>query len=274
MADRYGTNDPYSIGGGGMAYGGSSDMPATPSSETKKFKDTEDQLLIPVTVRMILNSSNAILRDGREPKEVKLVGAVREVQTQSTNNIYHIEDGTGLIEVKEFLDANTDNKAVLEDRNGAAEDAVYVKVFGAIQEYEGRTSLVAYSVRKITTGNELTYHLLEVVHTSERFKKNSQIVGSPSLRGSMIMASNNQIVPQSTPVKEMENGFNQNPAMESLMTEFSNLSDEMAQVGISIKEFIGQNRHLREEDVNRCISDLVQEGTIYNTHDDDHYAKV
>lgn len=272
MADRYGTSDTYGIGVG-MSYNGGTDMPATPPSETKKFKETENQLLIPVTVRMILNSSNGILRDGREPKEVKLIGAVRELQTQSTNNMYHIEDGTGLIEVKEFLDANTDNKAVLEDRSGAAE-AVYVKIYGAIQEYEGKTSLVAYSVRRITTANELTYHLLEVVHTSERFKKNSQIVGSPSLGGSLIMASNNQMLPQSTPVKEMENDFNQNPAMESLMAEFSNLSEDMAQVGISVKEFIGRNRHLREEDIHLSISNLVQEGTIYNTHDDDHYAKV
>lgn len=224
MADRYGTSDPYGMGTSDMSYGGGSGMtPSTPSSETKKYKNTEEQLLVPVTGRMVLDSSNGVLRDGREPKEVKLVGAVRELSTSSTNNLYHIEDGTGLIEVKEFLDINSDNRAVLEDRAGAAEDNVYVKIFGEIQEYEGKKSILAFSVRKIASGNEFSYHFLEVVHTSERFKKNSQIVGAPGLGLSSngMMSSNNPFASQSTPVKEM-GGDGQTPAMKCLMELFTN----------------------------------------------------
>lgn len=39
-------------------------------------------------------------------------------------------------------------------------------------------------------------------------------------------------------------------------------------------EFIQQNQHLSEEDIKQSIDVLVQEGTIYNTHDDDHFSRV
>merc|ERR1719469_826808 len=180
MANRFG-NDYGSPGGGG----GTTTMASpSPSGEFKR-KATDEQTLIPLTIAMILTSTNnsTTLSDGREPHQIKLVGAVREVTSQSTSNVYSIEDGTGLIEVKEWVDANTDNSTVAKMREEASQDHVYVRIIGKMSDYDGKRQVVAYSVRKISTGNEFTHHMLEVVHSAEKFKKGTQIVGAPNVMG-------------------------------------------------------------------------------------------
>ena len=159
---------------------------ASPQSSQNRRKATEEQTLIPVTIRMLLNSNNSILEDGREPHQVKLVAAIRSVNPSSTAYNYEVEDGTGFIEVKEWLD---DNDPLLKSqmRDEAAKEHQYVRIIGKMQVYDDKPSVVAYSVRKLSSGNELTHHFLEVVHSAEKYKKSSQIVGSPSMNGVMAM---------------------------------------------------------------------------------------
>jgi hypothetical protein len=77
--------------------------------------------LTPITASMALGTSadesdSMQLQDGRKLYHVKLVGAVRSVEDFSTNVVYEIEDGTGFVEVKQWLDEN-DNSAIQEMRN-------------------------------------------------------------------------------------------------------------------------------------------------------------
>jgi len=60
-------------------------------------------------------------------------------------------------------------------RQMASNDHQYIRVIGQVQEFEGILQIVANDVHQISTGNELTYHLLEVVHSYEKgFKMQSQ----------------------------------------------------------------------------------------------------
>ncbi len=114
---------------------------------------------------MILNSSNGMLEDGREPHHVKIVAAIRGVNQSSTAYNYEVEDGTGFTEVKEWLDEG-DPLSRSQMRDEAAKEHQYVRIIGKMQEYDGKQSVVAYSVRKLSSGNELTNHFLEVVHSA------------------------------------------------------------------------------------------------------------
>lgn len=162
---------------------------------------------------MILNSSNGMLEDGREPHHVKIVAAIRGVNQSSTAYNYEVEDGTGFTEVKEWLDEG-DPLIKSQMRDEAAKEHQYVRIIGKMQEYDGKQSVVAYSVRKLSSGNELTHHFLEVVHSAEKYKKSGQIVGSPSMNGAMAMGGvsnmggfNGGAMPStSTPLKQDTNG--------------------------------------------------------------------
>lgn len=167
-------------GGGGGGYdngGGFGGGGGTPRAR----KNYDEQTLIPVTARMILQAQpngegNLALPDGRELHHVKFIGAVRNCEEASTNATYSIEDGTGLVDVKQWSDDN-DCTAVTEMRRACMQDNVYVKVIGQVKDYDGKKTLVAHTVRRLGTQNEFTYHMLEVVYTAEQYHRKESIVG-------------------------------------------------------------------------------------------------
>ena len=175
----------YGGGGGGGGFDGGGYNAGGGASTPRARKNYDEQTLIPVTVRMILtatSTSNAegtgslALADGRELHHVKLVGAVRTYEDFSTNVTWGIEDGTGLIDVKQWLDVN-DCSAVAEMRQECLKENIYVTIIGQVKDYDGKKTLVAHTVRKLTTSNELTYHMLEVVYSAETFLRKDSILG-------------------------------------------------------------------------------------------------
>ena len=56
-------------------------------------------------------------------------------------------------------------------RREVSKENVYVRIIGKIVQYtDGQRLIVADNIRKVSTGNELTHHLLEVVHSGEKHK--------------------------------------------------------------------------------------------------------
>lgn len=118
------------VGGGGGGGGGNNTLtpPSSRGSSSGGKRSYADQTLIPCTIRMILKAmthntpgggsgtdDTMLLQDQRPISTVKIIGAVRTVTEQSTNVMYEIEDGTGLLEVKHWIDQN-DNSAITQMR--------------------------------------------------------------------------------------------------------------------------------------------------------------
>ena len=144
-------------------------------------RTSDEDPLIPVTVRMVLQSKPPQLKDGRDPSLIKMVAAVREViktnQHCQTSIIYNVEDGTGLVKVKQFINFEYENSAETKMRREASKENVYVRIIGKIVNYtDGHNPIIADSVRTISTGNELTHHLLEVVHSGEKLKQKQKTI--------------------------------------------------------------------------------------------------
>jgi replication factor A2 len=144
-------------------------------------KSYDEQTLIPITAKMLLstvtNSVGALaLADGRELHQVKLIAAVRSVADNSTNITYEVEDGTGLVEIKQWNDDN-DCKALQDMRALCTQEHVYIKCVGQIKDYDGKKTLVADRVRIVNSVDELTYHFLEVVYSAEKNKRAGSFVG-------------------------------------------------------------------------------------------------
>ena len=168
-------------GGGGFDGGGGFNSGGGGGGTPRARRSYDEQTLIPVTARMILqaqsNGENSLaLPDGRELHQVKFVGAVRTHEEASTNTTFSIEDGTGLVDVKQWMDAN-DCAAIIEMRQACMDDTVYVKIVGQVKDYDGKKTLVANTIRRLGTSNELTHHMLEVVYSAEKFQRKESIVG-------------------------------------------------------------------------------------------------
>lgn len=278
MANRFGMDYSQNDGGGG---GGGDFTPGSPSGENRR-KPTDEQTLIPVTIKMLLTAatSNNTLEDGREPHYYKIVAAVREVTKSSTAYNYTVEDGTGCIDVKDWVDEN--NLAMSQMRDEAAVEHQYIRIIGQMKEYEGNIHLQAYSVKKISSGNEFTHHFLEVVHEAEKAKRAGQIVGSPSMgMGNMnfnpgsMNAAGNMNMQSSTPIG-MNNNNNMsagNDGLQGIIMEFLAKTVDI-EVGRSVLEFIQQHQTYSESEIREKFNFLSTEGLIYSTVDENHYAAI
>jgi replication factor A2 len=250
--------------GVGAYGGGASEDP--PSSAGKTRKSYDEQTVIPVTIRMINRSrpdtaggdGSVTLEDGRKLAMVKLVATARSVEDHSTNIVYSMEDGTGLIEVKQWHDDNQCT-ALQEIRQETSKEHVYVKVIGQIKDYERNKIIVASSVRSLSTANELTHHMLDVVYSAERYKRADGFATKIPISSGIGFGG-----------PKVSAGDGDHPLRKAVLHLFKNGPDngQGIHVDVAITDLKGS---YPEADIRKAIDALSEEGLIYSTVSDDHF---
>ncbi len=97
---------------------------------------------------------------------VKLVGAVRIFRVNVKHVQIDLEDGTGLVRVillqkqKECMA----QRHLIDECNGNR----YISVIGEVEDYYGVHEIIAFDVRPVSSGNEVTHHFLEVAYSYEK----------------------------------------------------------------------------------------------------------
>lgn len=92
---------------------------------------------------------------------LKLVGTLLDPQEHSTNFTFRLNDNTGTIECKQWIEKDASSYDKIKSfRNGDM-----VKVIGNLREYENRVHVLVYDVSPILDWNELTFHLADVMLT-------------------------------------------------------------------------------------------------------------
>ena len=104
------------------------------------------------------SAGRRVPRQRRGGALLTLLGKIVEANDSSTSQQYTIDDGTGTVVVKKWVDA--------DDAEGAADLAVgqYVRVYGHLRVFQGARNVIAFNMRPVTDFNEITYHFLEVVY--------------------------------------------------------------------------------------------------------------
>ncbi len=127
-------------------------------------------MLIPVTAKMIYSAvytcKRFVLRDGHPLHMVKLVGAVRNYHDIMKNIIINVEDYMGLVRVIVQCKQNecTAAQALIHKCKGNG----YIPVTGEVTDYYGVHDIIAFDVGLVSSGNEATYHFLEVAYSFEK----------------------------------------------------------------------------------------------------------
>ncbi|XP_068560699.1 replication protein A 32 kDa subunit-A-like isoform X2 [Cebidichthys violaceus] len=137
-------------------------QPADGMTSQKAGKRTTCQIL-PCTVSQLLSASqdgsDAFSICGWELNQVSVVGAIGGLARFVTNIKFSVDDVTGPpLTVKQWVNA--------EDRTlmTSTSPGTYVKVTGRLRSFNGQRSLLAVNSRCIEDLNEITSHMLEVVH--------------------------------------------------------------------------------------------------------------
>ena len=263
----------YQGGGGGGFDGGVSSPPGSSGGGGgggRARRSYDEQTIQPLTIRMALSARDPTGEgaeiDGRKLYHVKIVGAVRSVTPNSSNVVYDIEDGTGLIKVKQWLDEQNECARMAELREQACKENIYVKVVGQIKDYDGQSMLLADSIRPLSTGNELSHHMLDVVYSGEQAKrKNEYVAPQPMMmNGGVGFNSSSPMVASNSNAT----GDQLQDAVLNFFKEQSAESEVGANVQVAIQYLGGQ---YSEGQLRNAIEALSAEGTLYSTIDEEHY---
>ena len=251
-------------GGGGFAMGGSSQPSSGGRNSTRRSPD--EQNVLPVTIAMMVTSQTVDdrpqLQDGRVLHRVRFVAAVRNYEDMSTNIEYEVEDGTGMIKVKEWLDDHKENAKTAEIRELTKKEHVYVKITGQLKDYNGNKQVVANSIRPLTTGNELSHHMLEVVYMEQKQKEPQQ---APAFS-----AGFGQPQQPCRPLQTTANGQGDTLREQILEMIKSNQSDQ----GLNMDHCIKAMSSVNPSEIRNMFDILSQEGIIYSTVDENHFQSA
>jgi hypothetical protein len=143
-----------------------------PSSMTavKGYLHNGEHTLIPVTVKMIYSAKRDcerfVLKDGQPLHIVKLVGATRNFRAHDKHIQIDLEDGTGLLRIIFWRKQKecTAQCHLIDECNGNC----YIRVIGEVADYYGVHEILAFDIRPVSSGNEVTHHFLEVAFSYEK----------------------------------------------------------------------------------------------------------
>jgi replication factor A2 len=266
-------------GGGFGGRGGGNSTGSPPTSANKQRKAYGEQTCLPVTITMCHQArtegddSGIALSDGRPLHHVKLVAAIRSFAVSSTSCIFQVEDGTGLIDVKQWLDSTTDCTVIQELRQSVQKEHVYVSIIGQIKEYDGKKTIVADAMREVVDANELTYHMLEVVYEGERVRKQSAFISNePPTPMQGIGFGGNSFPSHRAPIQPSFAANNGGNGLSQELTRLVREEGSKSEAGVTIGEIVTwlRNRH-SETDIRNEIQNLTANGILYSTVNEESF---
>ncbi|KAJ5128013.1 hypothetical protein N7448_008792 [Penicillium atrosanguineum] len=265
----------YGSGGGG----GGGFMPGeTNSPSGGKSGDRDNKTLRPVTIKQVNDASQPYPEanyqiDNADVANVLIIGQVRNISSQSTNITYKIDDGTGEVEVKKWVDSATADNMDMDggkppgDGKSEVKTDGYARVFGAIKSFGHKRYIGAHSVRPVTDINELHCHVLEATAVHLFFTR-----GPPGGAG----AGANGAAGDAVMGGADDYGAGQNRALASmspLAKKIYNLlkTEPQDDTGLHMQQ-IASKLNLPATDVARAGEELLGAGVIFSTMDEQTWA--
>jgi replication factor A2 len=264
-------------------------------------KSYDEQTMIPITIGMALasqpdesaeGSGDQQLADGRKLNHVRIVAATRTVDDLSTTCIYTMEDGTGSIEVKQWV-INDPCSAAVEAKRETLQEGKYLKITGQIKDtFDGKKMIVADSIRPLHTGNELAHHMLEVVYAEQMAQRkqhsfgaahNNMMMGGTGVGfgggGGMETPAHHRRAQQ--PLQQQSHGgggagggFGDDGGLRDKVLDFIKTHENLNDQGANITECarnLQSSSGFSEASVRKVVDELSAEGLIYSSVDEDHY---
>lgn len=238
--------------------------------QTERYtQNYQDESLRPLTVKQILDAEEAFQGadfkiDGSPVTQITAVGQVRSFNPQPTNITVRIDDGTGTLEVKKFIDVDKQHEA----ENPGYEVDSHVRIWGRLKSFSGKRYVSAHLIRPITDHNEVNYHMLEATYVHLFMTKpEAQNAGDGdsmfvdggagyNAGGQNNAATNSKLSGVSAPARKMHSFMNEAPGGN----EGIHLNVITNATKMSVRDVLG------------AADELLGQGLIYTTVDDETWA--
>ncbi|KAF2189496.1 replication protein A, subunit RPA32 [Zopfia rhizophila CBS 207.26] len=259
-----------SYGAGGGAGGGFIPGDGSQTSPSGR-KDYSQDTLRPVTIKQILDAQqpteDVFKIDGANISQLTFVAQIRNISTQVTNITYKVDDGTGSIEVKLWVD--TDAAEQPNSNKPKLVENAYCRVWGKLKSYNNKKHVGAHIIRPVEDYNEISYHLLEATAVHLYFTR-----GPPG--GATGGGAVNGGYGQQTQTGGYDGGSVALPSLQGVSPMAKKVYELMrtspqTNEGLHQQE-IAARLGVDTSEVARAGDDLLSAGVIYTTVDDQTWA--
>ncbi|USP74333.1 uncharacterized protein yc1106_01607 [Curvularia clavata] len=263
----------YTSYGAGGGAGGGGFIPGEGGSTQSPGgrRDYAQDSLRPVTIKQILDaqgeagSNDNFKIDGTVISQLTLVGQIRNISNQTTNTTYRLDDGTGSIEVKQWVDpeaADQNNPTKAKLVEGA-----YCRAWGKLKSFNDRKSVGATVIRPIEDMNEVSFHMLEATAVHLYFTR-----GPPGQAGGATANGAGGQQQQEAAGGSYDSNYNLAGFSQAAKKVFHFLR-EVKQSNEGVNQFeIASTLKMDVSDVAKAGDDLLSGGLIYTTVDDQTWA--
>ncbi|EKF38640.1 replication Factor A 28 kDa subunit, putative [Trypanosoma cruzi marinkellei] len=221
----------------------------------------------PVTIKQLLEAQRVgegvMVVDGREVTQATVVGRVIGYEDDTANRVtgaltakhygYRITDGTGLVVVRQWMDADHQEEPLPVQ--------CYVRASGTVKVWQN-APIVTGTVRLVSDCNELNYHYLDVILTHLRLTRGDKHAKD---EGAVPAVSNTA---STLGVQNMlPGGGGKVFATDVLLNAIK--QNARGDVGLTMDELAAAARQygFSVNDVRVALRTLAAEGSVYQTHD-------
>jgi replication factor A2 len=195
-------------------------------------------------------------------QQLTFVGQIRNISTQTTNTTYRLDDGTGSIEVKQWIDSDA---AETNPTKAKLVEGAYCRAWGKLKVFNDRRSVSSQIIRPIEDMNEISYHLLEATAVHLYFTRGPPGGASAGAPGAAAGAGQ-QAVGGNFGAYDLSGYSNTAKRVFAHLRESPQSNEGLHQHDISAS--IGVD----SAEVGRAGDDLLAGGLIYTTVDDQTWA--
>ncbi|XP_049282131.1 replication protein A 32 kDa subunit [Anopheles funestus] len=218
--------------------------------------------VLPLVIQQVLESTDGgISLFGHQYAMITLVAIVRNVEYSSTKVTYQLEDHTGQIDAHFWLeeDGATSTPSVVPQS--------YARVVGSVRNQGGSKAIMIFKIDQINSPNEVTTHLLEVLHSRYKGEENNKRKAESNFDTNANATSNGGFMESDSVGASL--GLN-----GKQLAVYKAIKSHVSDIGISRKELQAKFTHINPSEMQSIIEHMAQEGMIYTTVDTEHFFCV
>jgi len=278
--------------GGGAIFADSQGVPMSDTGgvDAKKPRQEENMAVLPVTCSVI---AKAVAKAGGEDSEIRffgtepgmllLVGQVESMSQNAASLQFTLNDSTGRLQARYYKQASEDK----------IEAGQYVTLAGQIRTApELHISVTA--MRPVQTADEISYHMIEASHAALKLQGGrvrelnppatpmpkrqpaelSTQVSPPKDAAYTAAAAPLASAPIMTAAPASVKQGLEGPELKKAIASFVQKRGDGSEEGVAIATICGQFLPASEKNVRSAVEQLVEDGELFTTIDDDHFQAL
>ncbi|ODQ80673.1 hypothetical protein BABINDRAFT_166273 [Babjeviella inositovora NRRL Y-12698] len=245
----------YNGGAGGFSNSNYNDTTSAGGfGESSQSKPALRQSITPVTLKQISRSTQ-LVPDGEftvgnlELSMVSFVGIIRNVIDNTGNVVLTVEDGTGSMDIKLWVDSTDSAVPPNYELNK------YAHFTGSLRQFGGKKTVQNATVKQIIDHNEVTYHFLSAI---EAYLASQGATQKNQSEGLFVSGPDGS-----------EMGKSDVDRVYSFITQRAGSMPE----GVPM-QLIATSLGLRDDEVTGYCQRLTEDGKIYQGYDDNGYLAI